>query len=211
MEWGCSLPHELKLKGQTGKYIFKKALERTCRTTCCTGPRWFRGAARTMVRGSLKQRVKDSLLGPAMADSGLFDMGFVSQLVEEHQSGRVITARAVVAADVRILPAPVPAAGVVESHCRWKSDLWPCAYFTSSITRSAAQRLHLPHACHFARAGEVRLADLSPHQPEAGQDRGAARGGGRLTFYRCPPQEGFMSKLPGLGQMALVSALSRRC
>jgi len=31
-----------------------------------------------------------------------------------------------------------------------------------------------------------------------------------LTFYRCPPQESYFSKLPGLGQMALVSALSRR-
>ena len=31
-----------------------------------------------------------------------------------------------------------------------------------------------------------------------------------LTFYRCPPQEGFISRVPGLGQMALVSALSRR-
>ncbi len=31
-----------------------------------------------------------------------------------------------------------------------------------------------------------------------------------LTFYRCPPQEGFMSRLPGLGQIALVSTLSHR-
>ncbi len=31
-----------------------------------------------------------------------------------------------------------------------------------------------------------------------------------LTFYRCPPLESVISKVPGLGQMALVSALSRR-
>jgi len=31
-----------------------------------------------------------------------------------------------------------------------------------------------------------------------------------LTFYRCQPVEGFASRLPGLGQMALVSALAHR-
>ena len=39
-------------------------------------------------RGPLKQRVRDSLLGPVLADSGIFNTGFLSEMVEQHQSGR---------------------------------------------------------------------------------------------------------------------------
>jgi asparagine synthase (glutamine-hydrolysing) len=89
MEWGCSLPHDLKLKGQTGKYVFKKALEPHLPNDVLYRPKMgFAVPLAQWFRGPLKQRVRDSLLGPAMADSGLFDMGFVRQLVEEHQSGR---------------------------------------------------------------------------------------------------------------------------
>ncbi|MBK8992661.1 MAG: amidotransferase 1, exosortase A system-associated [Gammaproteobacteria bacterium] len=89
MEWGSSLPHDVKLKGQTGKYIFKKALEPHLPNDVLYRPKMgFAVPLAQWFRGPLKQRVKDSLLGAAMADSGLFDMGFVGQLVEEHQSGR---------------------------------------------------------------------------------------------------------------------------
>ncbi len=89
MEWGASLPHALKLKGQTGKHIFKKALEPHLPHDVLYRPKMgFAVPLAQWFRGPLKQRVRDSLLGQAMADSGLFDMAYVGRLVDEHQSGR---------------------------------------------------------------------------------------------------------------------------
>ena len=42
--------------------------------------RWF--------RGPLKQRVKDSLLGGGLADTGLFDPKYLEFMVSAHLSGR---------------------------------------------------------------------------------------------------------------------------
>jgi asparagine synthase (glutamine-hydrolysing) len=39
-------------------------------------------------RGPLRERVRTALLGPCMLDSGIFDSGFLRQVVEQHQSGR---------------------------------------------------------------------------------------------------------------------------
>lgn len=38
-------------------------------------------------RSSLRERVRDAVLGPALADSGIFDRDFLQQLVDQHQSG----------------------------------------------------------------------------------------------------------------------------
>jgi len=38
-------------------------------------------------RGPLRQRLRDSLLGPTLAESGMFDMKVVGRLVRDHQSG----------------------------------------------------------------------------------------------------------------------------
>ena len=39
-QWAATLPSSLKLRGQEGKYFFKKAMGPCCRMTCSTGPRW---------------------------------------------------------------------------------------------------------------------------------------------------------------------------
>lgn len=88
MEWVSGLPSKLKLNGQVGKYILKKAMEpflpaevlyRSKMGFAVPLAEWF--------RGPLKQRVKDALLGPMMRESGLFNMELVEQLVKQHQSG----------------------------------------------------------------------------------------------------------------------------
>ena len=38
-------------------------------------------------RGPLKQKVRDSLLGDSMVDSGFFNMKYVKEIVDHHQSG----------------------------------------------------------------------------------------------------------------------------
>jgi asparagine synthase (glutamine-hydrolysing) len=39
-------------------------------------------------RGPLRQKVRDSVLGPILADTGLFDRRSLQRMVEQHQSGR---------------------------------------------------------------------------------------------------------------------------
>jgi asparagine synthase (glutamine-hydrolysing) len=36
----------------------------------------------------LRQRVRDALLGPTLAGSGIFNTAFLHEMVEAHQSGR---------------------------------------------------------------------------------------------------------------------------
>ena len=89
VEWVSGLPPELKLRGQQGKYLFKKSLEgylpdeilyRRKMGFAVPLDAWF--------RGPLRRRVQDALLGPVMLDSGLFDSRALTRMVEEHQSGR---------------------------------------------------------------------------------------------------------------------------
>ena len=88
IEWVSGLNPDLKLNGQLGKYILKKAMEpylphhvlyRDKMGFAVPLAEWF--------RGPLKQRVKDSLLGESMRLSGIFNMGYVEHMVSQHQAG----------------------------------------------------------------------------------------------------------------------------
>ena len=88
VEWVARLPSALKLQGSNGKMFFKKALEPHLPNDVLYRPkmgfavplaRWF--------RGPLRQRVRDSLLGGPMLDSGWFNPAVIRQMVEQHESG----------------------------------------------------------------------------------------------------------------------------
>lgn len=88
VEWLATLPSHLKLRGGEGKYLFKKTMEPHLPRDVLYRPkmgfavplsRWF--------RGPLRQRVRDSLLGGPLADSGWFDLQAIGQLVEQHENG----------------------------------------------------------------------------------------------------------------------------
>ena len=88
VEWVAGLPPSLRLKGHESKYIFKKALEpyvpndnlyREKMGFAVPLGQWF--------RGPLRDQVRDSLSGPVLADTGMFDLDFVASLVDGHQSG----------------------------------------------------------------------------------------------------------------------------
>jgi asparagine synthase (glutamine-hydrolysing) len=88
VEWVARLPSALKLQGGNGKMFFKKALEPHLPQDVLYRPkmgfavplaRWF--------RGPLRQRVRDSLLGGPMLDSGWFNPACIRQMVEQHESG----------------------------------------------------------------------------------------------------------------------------
>jgi asparagine synthase (glutamine-hydrolysing) len=88
VEWLATLPSPLKIRGQEGKYIFKKSMEAYLPQDVLYRPkmgfsvplaRWF--------RGPLKQRLRDAVLGERLAATGWFNPDYLRHLVDAHQSG----------------------------------------------------------------------------------------------------------------------------
>ena len=88
VEWLATLPSDLKIRGQEGKYLLKKAMEPKLPHEVLYRPkmgfavplaRWF--------RGPLKQRVRDAVLGERLMDTGWFDRNYLQHLVQAHQDG----------------------------------------------------------------------------------------------------------------------------
>ena len=88
VEWLATLPSGLKIQGNEGKYLFKKAMEPYLPHEVLYRPkmgfavplaRWF--------RGPLKQRVRDAVLGETLATTGIFNREYLQHLVDAHQSG----------------------------------------------------------------------------------------------------------------------------
>jgi len=88
VEWLASLPNSLKVQGQEGKWLLKKAMEPRLPHEILYRPkmgfavplaRWF--------RGPLRQRVRDCMMGEVLADTGMFDRKVLQQMVDAHQTG----------------------------------------------------------------------------------------------------------------------------
>ena len=88
IEWLATLPSALKVRGQEGKFLLKKAMEPQLPAEVLYRPkmgfsvplaRWF--------RGPLKQRVRDAVLGERLASTGWFNRACLQQMVDRHQSG----------------------------------------------------------------------------------------------------------------------------
>ncbi len=88
VEWLATLPSSLKIKGQEGKFVFKKAMEPLLPRDVLYRPkmgfavplaRWF--------RGPLKGRVREAILGSTLAETGIFNRDYLQHLVDAHQSG----------------------------------------------------------------------------------------------------------------------------
>ena len=88
VEWLATLPSNLKVRGQEGKFLLKQALEPQLPNEVLYRPkmgfsvplaRWF--------RGPLKQRVRDAVLGERLASTGWFNRAYLRHLVDAHQSG----------------------------------------------------------------------------------------------------------------------------
>ena len=88
IEWAASLPPELKLHGNEGKYLFKKSMEAYLPDEVLYRPKMgFSVPLANWLRGPLRERSRAALLGPHMSDSGLFDMEFLNEMLNQHQSG----------------------------------------------------------------------------------------------------------------------------
>lgn len=89
VEWMAGLPPELKLRGREGKHLLKKSMESRLPHEILYRPKMgFAVPLESWFRGPLRERVRNALLGPCMLDSGIFEVGFLRQVVEQHQSGR---------------------------------------------------------------------------------------------------------------------------
>jgi asparagine synthase (glutamine-hydrolysing) len=88
VEWASSLPPGLKLKGGTGKYIFKKALEPDLpHDVLYRAKMGFRVPLATWLRGPLAQRAREALLTGAVAACGYFEPSVLDRLLREHIAG----------------------------------------------------------------------------------------------------------------------------
>jgi len=89
VEWLSGLPASLKLNGREGKYLFKRALEPYVPDSVLYRPKMgFAVPIASWFRGPLRERVRTAVLGPTLADTGLFDQAYLRTLVDQHQSGQ---------------------------------------------------------------------------------------------------------------------------
>ena len=87
--WASSLPPALKLKGGTGKYILKKALEPDLPHDVLYRTKMgFSVPLAAWLRGPLAKRVREALLGGAVAKCGYFEPSTLDRLVREHADSR---------------------------------------------------------------------------------------------------------------------------
>jgi asparagine synthase (glutamine-hydrolysing) len=87
VEWLATLPSSMKVRGQEGKWLLKKAMEPRLPRELLYRPkmgfavplaRWF--------RGPLRERVRDAVLGERLADTGFFNPEYLRELLDDHQS-----------------------------------------------------------------------------------------------------------------------------
>jgi asparagine synthase (glutamine-hydrolysing) len=89
VEWISGLPPDLKLKDRDGKHLLKSALRAHLPADLLYRPKTgFAVPLAAWFRGPLRERVRASLLGPQLADTGLFERGFLMHLLDTHDSGR---------------------------------------------------------------------------------------------------------------------------
>jgi len=89
IEWLATLPSDLKIKGQEGKWLFKKAFEPRLPDDVLYRPKMgFSVPLAKWLRGPLAQRTREAVLGPRLMDTGYFNRRTLETMVEQHQSGQ---------------------------------------------------------------------------------------------------------------------------
>src|SRR5262249_55136850 len=88
IEWAAGLPVQLKIKGNTGKYVLRKALERQLPTHMLyRSKQGFSPPLKGWLAGNLRHRLRQAVQRSLLRGSGLFDMTFLQRLVAQHSSG----------------------------------------------------------------------------------------------------------------------------
>ena len=87
VEWGMRLPPSLKLRGQDGKWVLKKAMEPMLPHELLYRPKQGFATSLTTVFRARMIEVRARLLGPAMNECGLFDGAAIARLLDQHAAG----------------------------------------------------------------------------------------------------------------------------
>lgn len=88
VEWCSGVAPAMKLNGREGKYIFKKSLKSVLDDNILYRQKMgFAVPISSWIRGPLRERVRNAVLGPVLEETGIFDMGYLKQMVDQHQSG----------------------------------------------------------------------------------------------------------------------------
>ena len=88
VEWLASLPSSLKLRGQEAKILLKRTMQPYLPAEILYRPKMgFAVPLAQWFRGPLRGRVRASLLGSRLADTGYFNFSYLEHLVAGHDSG----------------------------------------------------------------------------------------------------------------------------
>jgi asparagine synthase (glutamine-hydrolysing) len=88
VEWLATLPSSMKMRGQESKFLLKKAMEPHLPSDIMYRPKMgFSVPLDRWLRGPLRNRVRSALLGERMAESGIFNLATIRQIVDQHESG----------------------------------------------------------------------------------------------------------------------------
>ena len=89
MGWVSGLPTRLKLRGTEGKYLLKRAMEPYLpHDVLYRRKMGFSVPLAAWFRGPLAATIRSVVLGERLASTGLFDQGYLREVVEAHQAGR---------------------------------------------------------------------------------------------------------------------------
>lgn len=89
MGWVSGLPVDMKLRGTEGKFLFKKAMEPYLPHDVLYRKKMgFAVPLAAWFRGPLAQTIRDAVMGERLASTGMFNISYLRELVEQHQSGR---------------------------------------------------------------------------------------------------------------------------
>jgi len=88
VEWLATLPPGLKIRGGEGKYLLKRAMAPHLPHELMYRPKMgFAVPLAAWFRGPLRERVRESLLGERLLETGFFQPAYLRRLVDHHQSG----------------------------------------------------------------------------------------------------------------------------
>jgi len=89
VEWLGTLPSSVKVRGQEGKWLLKKAMEPRLSQDVLYRPKMgFAVPLAKWFRGPLRARLRDAVLGERLAATGYFNRAYLTELLDHHQSGR---------------------------------------------------------------------------------------------------------------------------
>ena len=94
VEWAARLPTAHKVRGGEGKRVLKQAAQRRVpRSVLERRKQGFDMPVAAWLRGPMRERMRDALLGERLLDTGYFHPAEVRALVDDHLSGRTDHAR----------------------------------------------------------------------------------------------------------------------